>query len=125
LQSSPAPLRASGSPARNAFLAEGARVVLSDVKAEKLCASGNRLGAKFVVADASLKADVDLLTRRTIEIYGRIDILVSNAGITILAEFLDVTEEEFDRVLRINLKSLFLCTVKRPPARWSAKAKAA
>jgi glucose 1-dehydrogenase len=91
------------------FLAEGARVVLSDVNTGKLCASGKRLGAEFVVADASLKVDVDLLIRRTIEIYGRIDILVSNAGVTSLAEFLDVTEEEYDRVLRINLKSQFLC----------------
>jgi NAD(P)-dependent dehydrogenase (short-subunit alcohol dehydrogenase family) len=91
------------------FLAEGAKVVLSDINADKLLASGRRLGAEIVVADASLKADVDLLIRRTIEIHGRIDILVSNAGITIPAEFLDVTEEEFDKVLRVNLKSQFLC----------------
>ena len=63
------------------FLAEGARVVLSDVNADKLRASGNCLGAEFVVADASLKADVDLPIRRTIEIYGRIDILVSNEAL--------------------------------------------
>ena len=108
MQSSPAPPRALGLACAERFLAEGARVVLSDVNADKLRASGNRLGAEFVVADASLN-DVDLLIRRTIEIYGRIDILVSNAGVTSLAEFLDVTEEEFDRVLRINLKSQFLC----------------
>ena len=57
------------------FLGEGAKVVLSDVNADKLGASGKRLGAEFVVADASLKADVDLLIRRTIEIYGGIDIV--------------------------------------------------
>src|SRR6516164_438294 len=89
------------------FLAEGAKVMLADINADKLRAAGNRLGAEFVVADASLKADVDLLFRRATEIYGRIDILISNAGVTSVAEFLDVTEEEFDRVLRINLKSQF------------------
>ena len=41
--------------------------------------------------------------------FGRVDILLSNAGITHAAEFLDVAEEDFDRVLRVNLKSMFLC----------------
>jgi NAD(P)-dependent dehydrogenase (short-subunit alcohol dehydrogenase family) len=41
--------------------------------------------------------------------HGRIDILVNNAGITHAADFLDLAEEDFDRVLRVNLKSMFLC----------------
>jgi NAD(P)-dependent dehydrogenase (short-subunit alcohol dehydrogenase family) len=91
------------------FLAEGAKVMISDVNAAKLEESARRLGAAFEPADASLKADVDRLVKKTIETFGRIDILVSNAGITSLAEFLDVKEDEFDRVIRVNLKSQFLC----------------
>ncbi len=82
---------------------------MSDINATKLEESAKRLGATFEPADASLKTDVDRLVKRTIEEFGRIDILVANAGITSLADFLDVREEEFDRVIRINLKSQFLC----------------
>ena len=91
------------------FIAEGAKVMISDVNAEKLAESAKRLGAAHEPADAGLKADADRLVKRTIERFGRIDILVSNAGVTSLADFLDVTEEEFDRVIRVNLKSQFLC----------------
>ncbi len=91
------------------FLAEGAKVMMSDINAAKLEESAKHLGAAFEPADAGVKADVDRLVRRTIDSFGRIDILVSNAGITSLAEFLDVKEEEFDRVIRVNLKSQFLC----------------
>ncbi len=91
------------------FAADGANVMMSDINATKLEESAKRLGATFEPADASLKTDVDRLVKRTIEEFGRIDILVANAGITSLADFLDVREEEFDRVIRINLKSQFLC----------------
>jgi NAD(P)-dependent dehydrogenase (short-subunit alcohol dehydrogenase family) len=91
------------------FIAEGAKVMISDVNAEKLAESAKRLGAAYEAADAGLKADADRLVKRTIERFGRIDVLVSNAGVTSLAEFLDVVEEEFDRVIRVNLKSQFLC----------------
>lgn len=92
------------------FVAEGAKVMMSDIDAEGLRASAERIGAKHEQADAALKADVDRLIDRTIETYGRIDVLLSNAGvISGSVDFLDVEEEEFDRVLRINLKSQFLC----------------
>ena len=46
----------------------------------------------------------------TLAAFGRIDILINNAGVTHAAEFLDLHEDDFDRVLRINLKSMFLCS---------------
>ncbi len=91
------------------FVEEGARVVMSDIDAPVLTAEAARLGAKAVVADASMKADVDRLVAEAVAAHGGIDVLVANAGITSKAEFLDVEEAEFDRVLRINLKSQFLC----------------
>ena len=48
------------------------------------------------------------LIERTVSRHGRIDVLVNNAGIFTIADFLDVTEEDFDRVLRVNLKGYFL-----------------
>ncbi len=91
------------------FVAEGASVMMSDINAVKLEESAKSLGAAFEPADAGLKSDVERLMKRTIERLGRIDILVSNAGINSLAEVLDVKEEDFDEVIRVNLKSQFLC----------------
>jgi NAD(P)-dependent dehydrogenase (short-subunit alcohol dehydrogenase family) len=92
------------------FVAEGAKVMISDIDPQSLRASAERIGTAHEQADASLKADVDRLIKRTLETYGRIDVLLSNAGVvTSSVDFLDVKEEDFDRVLRINLKSQFLC----------------
>jgi len=92
------------------LIAEGARVMLVDIKhngAEAATALGER--ARFFAADVSQKADVDAMIAHTLQEFGRIDILVNNAGVTHAAEFLDLAEDDFDRVIRINLKSMFLC----------------
>ncbi|MFC4931978.1 SDR family NAD(P)-dependent oxidoreductase [Massilia sp. GCM10023247] len=90
---------------------EGARVMLADVRPEGAAVAA-ALGdaARFFCADVSQKSDVDALFKATLEAFGRIDVLVNNAGVTHAADFLDLTEEDFDRVLRINLKSMFLCS---------------
>jgi len=92
------------------LLAEGAKVMLVDIKQEGEQAAAE-LGdqARFFAADVSQKADVDAMVAYTLKEFGRIDILVNNAGVTCAADFLDVKEEDFDRVIRINLKSMFLC----------------
>jgi glucose 1-dehydrogenase len=90
---------------------EGARVMLVDIKPEGVNAA-RALGdaARFFAADVSQKADVDAMIAATLDAFGQIDILVNNAGVTHAADFLDLTEEDFDRVMRINLKSMFLCS---------------
>lgn len=92
------------------LVAEGARVMLVDIKPEGEAAA-RALGdsARFCVADVSQKADVDAMVAATLAAFGRIDILINNAGVTHKARFLDLHEDDFDRVLRINLKSMFLC----------------
>jgi glucose 1-dehydrogenase len=93
------------------LLQEGARVMLVDIKPEGAQAA-RELGehARFFAADVSLKVDVDAMIASTIAAFGRIDILINNAGVTHAADFLDLSEDDFDRVLRINLKSMFLCS---------------
>ena len=90
---------------------EGARVMLVDVRQEG-AAAAEALGdsARFFCADVSQKSDVDAMLAATLDAFGQVDILVNNAGVTHAADFLDLTEEDFDRVLRINLKSMFLCS---------------
>lgn len=94
------------------LLREGARVMLADIREEEGRAATQELGegARFFCADVSQKADVDALVAATLAAFGQIDILVNNAGVTHAAGFLDLTEDDFDRVLRINLKSMFLCS---------------
>ncbi|MDB5910034.1 MAG: dehydrogenase [Massilia sp.] len=89
---------------------EGARVMLVDIKPDgEHIALQLAESARFFAADVSQKADVDAMIAATLQAFGRIDILVNNAGVTHAADFLDLHEDDFDRVLRINLKSMFLC----------------
>ena len=63
-----------------------------------------------VLADISLPSDVNRLVEETITAYGRVDILVNNAGITRDQLVLRMSDEDWDKVINVNLKSVFLCT---------------
>ena len=95
------------------FAAEGARVVLADVNtaageeaAEELQASG--ADALFVTCDVGDKAQVDALIDSAVAAFGGLDCVVANAGIVHACDFLELEEADFDRVLRVNLKGVFL-----------------
>lgn len=96
------------------FLAEGARVVLADIDAARLAATAAEIGtADSVLAvptDVADKAAIDALIAAAVARFGRIDILVNNAGICPVADFLDFTEEQFDRTLAVNLRAAFFGT---------------
>lgn len=95
------------------FLQDGASVMIADTNDRDGAIAAKELSAmgpvRFASADVSSKLDVHNLVAATIEAFGDIDILVNNAGIVHGANFLDLSEEDFDRVLRINLKGSFLC----------------
>lgn len=93
--------------------ADGAKVALADIDEEggEAATAGirDRGGeALFVACDVSKKLDVRNLVTATLDAYGAVDVLVNNAAIVHGADFLDVTEADFDRVLRVNLKGAFL-----------------
>ena len=90
------------------FAAEGAAVVIADVADSPGQALADALGATYVHCDVGDKAQVDALVAQVLQAHGRIDVLVNNAGIFKAADFLDVTEADFDAVLRVNLKGSFL-----------------
>lgn len=92
---------------------DGAAVALWDVDdargealAASLAASGRR--ALFRHCDVSRKADVDAALAATLAAFGRVDALVNNAGIFKAADFLDITESDWDAVIGVNLKGAFL-----------------
>ncbi len=102
------------------FAREGARVVIADVADGPGQALAAELGARYVHCDVGARDQVDALVAATLAAHGRIDVLVTNAGIFKAADFLDVTEADFDAVLRVNLKGAFL--VGQAVAREMAKA---
>ncbi len=92
---------------------DGAKVVLADVEetagakaAEEVKEAGTE--AMFIACDVGERLDVRNMVAETVDAFGSVDILVNNAGIIHSAEFLDISEEDFDRVLRVNLKGVFL-----------------
>lgn len=92
---------------------DGVRVVLADVEEEIGTAASEELAAqghevRFMPCDVTERLDIRNLVTETVAAYGGIDILVNNAAIVAGAEFLDLAEEDFDRVLAVNLKGSFL-----------------
>ena len=90
------------------FAREGAKVLIADIDDLRGAALAAELGAVFLHCDVGNKTDVDAMVARCVAVYGRIDVLVNNAGIFKAADFLDVSEADFDAVLRVNLKGAFL-----------------
>lgn len=95
------------------YASAGAEVVLvgrDPAKAEKRLEAIHSAGGTgyFVAADASRAADLQLLLDQVIERSGRCDILVNGAGVNSPTPFLDISEEEYDRIMTINTKGVVL-----------------
>lgn len=95
------------------FAREGASVVIVDVKESEGLATAQTIiehGGKaiFVGADVSEASDCQFAVQRTVEQFGTLDILFNNAGIIRRASVIDLSEEDWDRVMAVNAKSVFL-----------------
>ncbi len=98
-----------------AFARLGCRVVVADVDeaaanetAVRLIETGS--GGLPVWVDVADTNSVDAMLHQALTVYGRIDVLVNNAGICPLTAFEDIDESEWERVMAINLKGAFLCS---------------
>ena len=96
------------------FAEEGAKVVINDVNVDNANSISEKLKAKgcdvlVCIADVCSKSDVDEMIKKTLKKFGRLDILVNNAGINRDSFAKKMSEEQWDKVIDINLKGTFLC----------------
>ena len=95
------------------FAKEGAKVVVNDLNADtaQAVADGINKGggaAASVQADVSKEADAVKIVKFTVDTYGRLDVLVNNAGIELIKPTHELTEQDWDAVMNVNLKGCFL-----------------
>jgi len=103
-----------GKAAALALAAAGANVAVSDINAASLketaaavAATGRR--ALAIQADVGDVRDIDRMVSETVAGFGKIDVLVNNAGVTRRAYIMDLTEDDWDRIFRVNAKGVFFC----------------
>jgi NAD(P)-dependent dehydrogenase (short-subunit alcohol dehydrogenase family) len=103
------------------FAAEGADIVLnyaaSKPEAESLAADIRKLGRRAlpIAANVAVKKEVQQMFQKIEGEFSRLDILVNNAGMFSAADFLDLTEEQWDAIMSTNLKAQFLCAQAAAP----------
>lgn len=96
------------------FAREGAAVVVADLDVGRVDAAvtslaDTRARVLGVRVDVTDRASVDAMVAATLETFGRVDCLVNNAGITQDARLVKMSEAQFDQVIDVNLKGVFLC----------------
>ena len=104
--------RGIGAGIAERFLEEGASLVLADADADAGRATADRLAktgpVEFLAVDISAKTGAEAMVAAALEKFGRVDILVQNAGIYPWTLIEDISPEEWDRVLAVNLRGTFL-----------------
>jgi NAD(P)-dependent dehydrogenase (short-subunit alcohol dehydrogenase family) len=90
------------------FQQEGARVFVCGIDATELQTVTEELTAPGTVADVSQERDVTRLVNESAASLGRIDVLINNAGIAKRARFIDLTPQEWDETIAVNLRGMFL-----------------
>jgi 3-oxoacyl-[acyl-carrier protein] reductase len=89
---------------------EGATVVVSDWHERRLAATASDLGVKAIPCDVTSEEQVQALVDGTVAEYGRLDVMINNAGLGGTQSVLDMTDEEWLRVLDVTLNGTFRCT---------------
>ena len=104
--------RGIGRETAKTFIEAGATVIIADFDDKTGTATADKLGGQcsFVKTDVSNEESVKELVKSVKEQHGRIDVLVNNAGILQDQTLEKMDEEQFDRVIQVNLRGVFLCT---------------
>ena len=102
--------RGIGKAIAEAYAARGAKVVCAARSREEIDAVAAAAGGTAVVCDVGDEGSIRQMIDATIETYGRIDILVNNAGAVARLPVHELPIEDWDNVLNVNLRGLFICT---------------
>ncbi|MYA16325.1 MAG: SDR family oxidoreductase [Gammaproteobacteria bacterium] len=102
--------RGIGKAIAAAFAREGASVVCSARSVDEINAVAASIGALAIPCDVADEADIRSMVDATVDAYGRIDILVNNAGAVARLPVHELPVEDWDHVMNVNLRGLFLCT---------------
>jgi 3-oxoacyl-[acyl-carrier protein] reductase len=98
------------------FAQEGAKIVVNDINAEGGASIAKEIGGEFVKADVTRSSDWARLVSAATAAFGRLDVVVNNAGWTHRRKpYVEVTEAEFDKVYAVNVKSIFLSALHAVP----------
>lgn len=102
------------------FALHGADIVVAartKPEIESVAAEIHDLGRESIAipTDMTDEASIQNLVFKTFETYGKIDILVNNAGVTIVVPVIDMKTEDFDRVMNVNVRGMFICTRETLP----------
>ena len=113
--STPGPGVGTGKATAIVLAREGARVLLVDLHPERAEETRTAIeeeggAAKVFAADATKAADCEAMVRAAVDAFGTVDILVNNIGLASLGTVVDLTEEQWDRALDINLRTAFLAS---------------
>ena len=93
------------------FAAEGAKVIIADMNFESVKGAAAQVpNAEAYVMNVTDRASIQAVVDQVMQKYGRIDILINNAGVTQDARLIKMTEAQFDTVIDVNLKGVFNCT---------------
>lgn len=106
--------RGIGEATAKKFAKEGAKVVIADINVEDIertvseiqAMGGETIG---LTVDVTNPESVNKMIASTVEKYGKLDVLVNNAGITMDATLLKMTEDQWDKVIDVNLKGVYIC----------------
>jgi 3-oxoacyl-[acyl-carrier protein] reductase len=113
--------RGIGKAIAEMFGREGAKIVVNYNTSDKQAqAVANRIvdhGGEAICAkaDVSKSEEVKRMIETTVKTYGRIDVLVNNAGVLITKDFFDINEDEWDKTIDVNLKGAYLCSKEVAP----------
>jgi NAD(P)-dependent dehydrogenase (short-subunit alcohol dehydrogenase family) len=91
------------------FAAEGANVVIAERDEEYGKRAAEALGALFVPTDVRSTESISRVVEAAVETYGRLDVIVNNAGVTRFLGFFDVTEDDWDLIESVNSRGVFFC----------------
>ncbi len=97
------------------FAQEGARVVVAEINSQAAKDAAEEIQkangqARWIKTDVTKKAEAEAMVAFALQEFGQIDILVNNAGIVLAGSFLEFSEEDWDRIIAVNLKGVVFCT---------------